>query len=174
MMEFFIGVRLIHNHICQLVSSEVSCPVVQHRMQPQKIASLPLSLVSLPARDVYKHQYGGLLAHAHARNKILPPRIHIAGAGFHYSPFFCPDEQFTSGECVLPQKCCSTSASRKMGSYRRLFSFRKKLTNTRLSILGHHLTGGAPNMGQKRFSTDIFRRPRQSKGCRQAREYTRR
>ena len=88
--------------------------------------------------------------------------------------FFCPHEQFTPGECVLPQKCCSTSASRKMGSYRRLFSFRKKLTNTRLSILGHHLTGGAPNMGQKRFSTDIFRRPRQSKGCRQAREYTRR
>ena len=99
---------------------------------------------------------------------------YCGGLDFTTRLFFCPDEQFTSGECVLPQKCCSTSASRKMGSYRRLFSFRKKLTNTRLSILGHHLTGGAPNMGQKRFSTDIFRRPRQSKGCRQAREYTRR
>ena len=124
-------------------------------MQPQKIASLPLSLVSLPARDVYKHQYGGLLAHAHARNKILPPRILIAGGWISLLAFFCPDEQFTSGECVLPQKCCSTSASRKMGSYRRLFSFRKKLTNTRLSILGHHLTGGAPNRA-RRDSRQIF------------------
>ena len=90
MMEFFIGVRLIHNHICQLVSSEVSCPVVQHRMQPQKIANLPLSLVSLPASDVYKHQYGGLLAHAHARNKILPPRILIAVGWISLFAFFLP------------------------------------------------------------------------------------
>ena len=78
-------------------------------------------------------------------SKRLPPSIHMAKVRNPHTFFIYLFAKFTPGE-HSPGKVLHKCLSCRMANSRRLFSFRKKLTNTRLGISGHRLT--QPNMGQ--------------------------
>ena len=92
----------------------------------------------------------------------IPPSLNSYGKGSAVRILLCDcsDCQIYPWRAFTPGNVLHKCSSCRMASSWRLFSFRKKLTNTRLGISGDRLT--RPIWG--RFSTDISRRA--AKGCR--------